>query len=219
MNHSWNVAGLILEGVCGTGKSTILKSIIQSERFIHRSPLSSVILSEHQTQRVLEQKEREKNLTRSDNISLLDQHVTYLEKVHDRLEKMQWCNNNRSNMQLPFVLERFHFTHVCHYSHISWSDVSEIDARLAKLNCRVCFFKADDSTLEDRIISNRDEGWRSYLSRIGSTTSEIIEHYSRQQKQMLALREKSALESQIIDTTDRPVDEVLQQVLDFWGAV
>ena len=109
MNEKWNVSGLILDGICGTGKTTIFRSIIQSERFVQKSFLSSVVLSEHQTQRVLERKEREKGLASSDNVCLLDQHVAYLELMRDRLEQMQWSENNRTNMRIPYLFERFHF--------------------------------------------------------------------------------------------------------------
>lgn len=219
MNDNWNISGLILEGICGTGKSTIFRSIIQSRRFVQKSFLSSVILSEHQTQRVLERKEREYGLTQSDNISLLDQHVTYLELARDRLEQMPWCTNNRTNMRIPFILERFHFTHVYHYEHMSWQDVQEIDFRLAKLNCKLCLLTVDDSMLKHRIITSRDADWRDYLSRYGGKDDEIIEYYSIQQRMLLDLCGLSALETLVVDTTESTVEETLDQVLSFWGAI
>lgn len=219
MNETWNMSGLILEGVSGTGKSTILRALNQSDRFIHKSFLSSIVLSEHQTQRVLERKEREEGLTQSDNVALLDQHVTYLECMRERLEQMQWCDNNRTNMRIPYVFERFHFTHVHHYNHMSWSDVQGIDLRLAKLNCKICLFAVDDSILENRIITGRDSDWRGYLARYGKTNEEIIEYYVAQQKQVRDLCDESALETLIVDTTNSSVEETLEQVLTFWGTV
>jgi thymidylate kinase len=219
MSDNWNISGLILEGICGTGKTTLFRSLIQSQRFIQKSFLSSIILSEHQTQRVLERKEREEGLVRSDNISLLDQHVTYLEIVRDRLEQMQWCTNNRTNMRIPFILERFHFTHVHHYDHISWEDVQGIDSRLAKLNCKLCLLTVDDSMLRHRIITSRNTEWRDYLSRYGETDNLIIAYYSKQQSTLHALCDQSALETLVVDTTESSVEETLDQVLDFWGAI
>ena len=70
--------GLILEGVPGTGKTTLLKSMLRSRRYVDRSFLSTIVLSEHQTQRVLEAKEEEEGLDRHDNVALLESHLAYL---------------------------------------------------------------------------------------------------------------------------------------------
>ena len=219
MNENWNISGLIIDGICGTGKTTVFRALIQSERFVQKSFLSSIILSEHQTQRVLERKEREEGLTPSDNISLLEQHVTYLEQIRDRLEQMQWCEKNRTNMRIPYVFERFHFTHVYHYSHVSWPDVQDIDSRLANLNCKLCLLTIDDSQLEHRIITGRDSGWREYLKQYGETTDEILKYYATQQKLLRNLCEKSKLDTLIVDTTDSNVKKTLDQILDFWRVV
>lgn len=219
MNETWNLSGLILEGVCGTGKTTILRSLQQSERFSCRSFLSAIVLSEHQTQRVLEWKEKEVGLTTADNVGLLNQHVSYLEAVQDRLSQMNWCQNNRTNMRIPYLFERFHFTHVCHYNHMSWSHVEDIDRRLSELNCKLCLFTVDESKLEDRIICSRNAAWRDYLSRYGRTDDEIIAYYAEQQRHLLSLCEKSELDVLVVDTTNIVVEETLGQVIDFWEAI
>jgi len=219
MNENWNISGLILEGVCGTGKTTLFHAIVQSDRFVQRSFPSAIALSEHQTQRVLERKEREEGLSSKDNLVLLDQHVSYLESLRDRLDQMQWCNDNRTNMRIPYVLERFHLTHVFHYDHMSWESVEDVDSRLANLNCKLCLVTMDDSMMEHRIITSRDAGWREYLKRYGDTTEEIVECYCNQQEMLRALCEKSRLDTLVVDTTDVSVQNTLDQVLDFWGAV
>ena len=98
MSKDWNVSGLILEGICGTGKSALLHAILQSERFVRKPYLSAVVLSEHQTQRVLERKEREEGLTVADNLALLDRHVSYIESIYEQLEQMPWRRNGRTQM-------------------------------------------------------------------------------------------------------------------------
>ena len=219
MNNSWNISGLILEGISGTGKSTVLKALVNSERFVKKTYPSSIILSEHQTQRVLEQKDRETGLTVSDNILLLDQHVSYLEQLNDRLEKMLWCRNNQTNMRIPYILERFHFTHVYHYNHITWKDVKSIDLRLSDINCKSCIFTLNREILEKRIFTGRDAAWNNYIQRYGDTPKQILEYFINQQDELLTLSDKSKLDSKIIDASDLSIDDMLNQVLDFWGAV
>lgn len=219
MKDNWNVSGLILEGICGSGKTTIFRSLLQSERFVQRSFLSAIVLSEHQTQRVLERKERETGLTTVDNVGLLDQHVSYLEAVRNRLNQMEWCLNNRTNMRVPYVLERFHFTHVYHYPHMTWEHVQPIDRRLAELNCKLCLLTVPEGLLRERIITSRDSGWREYLSRYGETDEEILRYYATQQQLLRGLCEKSELDTLVLDTANMSTQDTVNQVLDFWGAV
>jgi len=218
MKDNWNISGLILEGICGTGKTTLFRSLLQSERFFQRSFLSAIVLSEHQTQRVLERKERETGLTPNDNIGLLDQHVSYLEAVQNRLNQMEWCRNNRTNMRVPYVLERFHFTHVYHYSHMTWEHVEPIDRRLARLNCKLCLLVIPDELLHERIISNRNLAWRDYLKRYGDTDQVILKYYATQQNMLRGLVARSALDTLIVDTGATAIDQSLSRVLNFWGA-
>ena len=219
MKTNWNVSVLIIEGVCGTGKSTLLKALTRSRRFVERPFLSGIVLSEHQTQRVLERKEREDGLVPADNLALLDQHVSYLEALRRRLEPMDWCDRNRTNMRIACVLERFHFTHVYHYPHMQWRNVEGIDRRLAALDCRLCLLTMDDAGMVRRIVRERGQAWRAYLSRYGRTVPEIVEHYRRQQQVLLGLAEQSHLRTMTLDTTDADVEGTVTKIFDFWSDI
>jgi len=216
---NWNLSGLILEGVCGTGKTSILRAILHSKAYLQKPYLTSLVLSEHQTQRVLESKERQGTLTLADNLALLEQHVAYLEGLQKWLEEMEWCDQNIVAMRIPYLIERFHFTHVGNYDFIHWEDVAPLDRRLAKCNCRLCLFTIDEATLEQRVIHDRNPGWREYIRQFGATNAEIVRHYSEQQEEMVRLCRQSALESRLIDTSHRSLQDTVDEVLDFWGAL
>lgn len=219
MSDSWNISGLILEGICGAGKTTLFRSITRSARFNHRTAPTLIALTEHHTQRVLEEQERNEGLTPADNTSLLDSHVAYLELLNQRLEKMPWRENNRTNMRVCYLLERFHFTHVYHYPHMNWELVQSIDARLAQLNCRLCLLTIDESQFEDRIILGRDDGWREYLKRYGQTNAEIVAHYTERQRLLIDLCQRSRLPTTILNTSNLSEADALNHVLDFWKDV
>jgi thymidylate kinase len=219
MKSNWNTSGLILEGICGTGKSTLLQALLNSKNYCEKSFLSSLVLSEHQTQRVLERKEQEVGLNVADNIALLDYHISYLESLKARLEYMPWRQSNRTNMRFPFIFERFHFTHVYHYQHMSWEDVEDIDSRLVHLNCKICLLTMSISQFRDRIINSRDAGWRDYLKRYGNTDEEILDYYEKQQDFYQYLCKKSKLKTFIINTTKMSVEDTVEQVLDYWGII
>jgi ABC-type glutathione transport system ATPase component len=112
--------GLILEGVSGSGKTTILQALLRSGRYLERGHLSSLVLTEHHTQRVLEPKQRREGLSVKDNVGLLRRHVETIGALEAHLRRTDWTARARTRHRVSYVLERFHLTHVCHYPHVAW---------------------------------------------------------------------------------------------------
>lgn len=214
----WNVSGLVLEGISGTGKTEILKSILRSDRFVNKGFLSSYIMSEHQTQRVLEKKDREEGLTIVDNLTLLYEHLGNIDQLKKRLDAMKWCRPGHSGMRVPYILERFHFTHVYHYDHVGWKDVVPVDEKLEELNARAVILTVGRSYLAERIFNGRDAMWRHYISRFGETEDEILDHFESQQEELRKLARQSVLDIHFFDTGEKSSEETAGAILDFWKA-
>lgn len=216
MKENWNISGLILEGISGTGKTAIFDRLVRTTPFVEKNHLTSIILSEHHTQRILEKKDREQGLTIDDNISLLNNHVTYLESLSERLEMMDWCDKNMTDMRVPYIFERFHLTHAYQYDHLSWEDVEVIDKRLAALNGHLCLFTTNKDQLSERLFRKPDPSWHSYLRRFGNSRDEIVDHFLQQQDSLLEFSERSVLRKRIIDTSTADVEEIAKEILEFW---
>jgi adenylate kinase len=215
MNTAWNISGLIIEGVCGTGKTAVLRELLRSDAFLNRPFVSSIVFSEHQTQRVLEQKERTEGLEPGDNIGLLEGIVEMLESMNGKLNKTDFLKRKRVDQKLVYVLERFHLTHACDYDHMKWNMVKGVDTRLRKLNAKLCVLKAQDEVIGDRIMRNRDPCWVDYLRRFGSTREEIVGHFVEAQQEMLRMSELTSLPVIVIDTTNSKPEDVANQIIGF----
>jgi len=217
-NSSWNISGLIIEGIAGTGKSTAIRSLLVSEAWIKKGHISSIVLSEHQTQRVLEANEKLGPLQVQDHQILLSKIVSMLEQFNSGLQAMDWSARNRQAHKLPFLLERFHFTHVFHYPGMTWEDVDDIDARLAVLNAKVCMLTINPVVMKQRIVGDTNKnGWQSFLQRFGKSDDEIIEHFIIQQEHLIRLTKLTRLPCRIIDTSNTPTQRVVEEMLDFWA--
>ncbi len=129
---------------------------------------------------------------------------------------MDWSARNRTNHRLPFLLERFHFTHVYHYG-LTWEHVGSIDERLSKINCKLCLLEINETDMEQQIIFERDAGWQKYIQQFGSSNVEIIDHYKKQQELLISLLKKTKLEYLRINTSETRVDETVQQLITFWN--
>lgn len=208
--------GLILEGIAGSGKSTMLRALIAHECWTRKPYLSSIVLSEHQTQRVLEAKERRVGLQIADHLDLLAEIVGMLEQFNRRLLQMDWAERRRDGQKLAYVLERFHLSHVYHYPGMAWDYVQPIDRRLFPLNAKVCILTLEKHVVRQRILGDTKKLWKTYLETIGSSEEEILAHFWRQQEQLMQLCALTCLPCLVIDTSVRPVESMVEEIFAFW---
>lgn len=212
---AWNMNGLILEGIAGSGKSTVLRALTAHDCWTKKPYLSSIILSEHQTQRVLEAKERQSGLQVEDHLTLLADIIGMLEQFSRRLSQMDWAERRRDGHKLAYALERFHLSHVYHYPDMSWEYVQPIDERLCALQAKVCILTIGEHVIRQRIIDDTKKQWKSYLEGIGGN-EEIIAHFQRQQETLLQLLQRTQLPCRVIDTSVRSVESIVEEIFAFW---
>ena len=212
-----NVFGIILEGIAGTGKSTTLAKLLDSDLWRTKPYMSSIVLSEHQTLRNLETKRDNSTYTKQDSIRLLDNHVSYLELLKNQLDDNGWLKRDRKSQKIPYVFERFHLSHVYYYDSMNWDDVVGIDERLVSLNAHLFVFTINPDDIQDRIIDDYEKtGWSNYLSTLGSTNEEIKEYFIRKQDEILELAKKTKLKVTYIDTSKLSPNEVVQEIITNW---
>jgi len=205
-----NVSGIILEGIAGAGKTTLLRSLLESDAWTAKHHMSSIVLTEHQTLRVLEPKREANSYSNSDSIDLLDKHVSYLNDLKSNLDNTKWLQRDRTAQQLTFILERFHLSHVYHYEQLEWQDVKYLDDKLKDLGAKIILLTIDAADIQKRIIEDYEKaGWKDYLDTLGNTDDEIINHFVRKQNELLDLAKLTAIPIEIINTSKLPPTEVL----------
>lgn len=202
--------GVVLEGVACAGKSSLLRALLRHPSFVDRPGASSVVLTEHHTQRVLEARGPRAQLRVQDNVTLLREHADYLANMAGRLRPMtRWQEHNLGNPRLTAVIERFHLTHVLNYEHLDWHDVTEIDAQLAEIGVRLCLVTAAPAELRRRLRGDRAGAWGAFLTEPGQRghfaeppdDEAKCRYFLAQQEDMLTLAERSRMPKLLVDTT------------------
>lgn len=208
--------GLIVEGIPGTGKSTLIRTIQRQERFLKRDTVTSLIFGEEMTQRTLERRTNAGEATAEDHFQLFDELLSLLERQQERFADRGW-RGEKGSRHILYLLERFHLTHATYYPYLRDADFSDTEERLLRLGARGCLLTMERHVMRERIIESRPfPAWRSYISRYGENEDAILEHYWRQQEQMREKAERSPLPWLVLDTTKANWVELAPKLLSHW---
>jgi len=183
---------LIVEGTSGVGKSTLIDRLIR--RYVAEQPerkLRTVLhLTQAHTYGPLAPGEDLGTLTADQNLEHLSNLVSMLEWHVSALA----CENR---VKFLALIDTLHLTQCQRPGVLTWSDVSELDHRLARLGARLVFLNGTSTTIWERgIVPRRDEEFITGYAqpRFGETLEDIHLHFIREQEQMRALLANTTLD-------------------------
>lgn len=220
-NHSSEIRGIILEGIPGSGKTTLLNTIQSGSSSDQNSFQSRLVLTDHHTQRVLEQENTLGTLELRQAAELLYGHIHYLQQRFEYLSNIDWCDDEMKFHHFIYFFERFHFSHVTDFECVHWQDVMEIDAQVAALGAQLVLLVLDYQDIRTRVIQERSTNvhWQNYIRRFGSTETEIINYYWKQQNRLQELAELTKIPVIQINTSHVDVQSSLIKITEKIGIV
>jgi thymidylate kinase len=205
--------GLILEGISGTGKSAVLESLLAHPHMQQLPALSRLVLTEHHTQRVLEILEQQEVLDSTHHISLLEDLVSFIERMQSRTSSRGWNEPGLQSYDLFFLMERFHLTHVFRFPDMNWNQVAHIDQRMRKIGAVLCLLTVDADILEERLFSRENTCWLRYLKRYGETPDAVVNAFMQRQTLAIRLAEQSSLPSIQLNTSHLSIAELTEALV------
>ncbi|MBS4536933.1 hypothetical protein GOQ27_00575 [Clostridium sp. D2Q-11] len=204
------MSGLIIEGVCATGKSTIFNNLIDSN--LYRLKKSKIQLNEHLTERIIENI----NPTLDQRINLLEKYVDMFEEVSSHFYNSRFRDTKSKEIIPCYLVERFHFTHAIEEK--SFDSFKNIDDRLKKLNFKVIVLSMEKDCIKDRLedtFKRRNKMWYNYVMSFGGIEG-ASKRYFNMQERLLEYIDKSSLPVKIVNTTDMKWDKYINEIEEFW---
>ena len=202
--------GLILEGIVGSGKSSILRFL---RKHINENGSSSFVLDENMTERPLEP-------LKSSDVEKSTKHLNRLVQLMKNLFDLESVAQKSRQIQVQFVLERFHFSHCLDIAGIDrFSAYADIDKQMRDLGSKLVVLTMREDVIHERSVvstkKNRGEAWTRYLEGIAPNEKGVTEFYTAQQEYFIALCRNSVIPSMVVDTSNCDWEEVSFQIVDF----
>lgn len=185
--------GIILEGVTASGKTTLLKYL--QRRLVGIRPGSTkVVISEHYTERVLEDIKANGELLHSHAFAHLDGVLEQLEQMQSWKETSKFAEN-RENAEIFVFLERFLGSHVANLEitcgrvpdEAFFKTARELYQRAGILGFTIAILRLPPERLAASLndtYARRNDKWRTYLDTIGNKAS-LIDYHTRWQASLL----------------------------------
>ena len=156
-----HISGWIIEGVVASGKTTFIKQLQQILANKHPAR-TKIYISEHYTERVLENEKAKGSLTAQATISLASNIVEELEGIASWKSKSKFCHN-QDNAVIDSTLERFLGSRHANLQAMNlWfpnsqdeSKIIDIYNRLEILGFSVVILKLPDSLINQALASTK----------------------------------------------------------------
>jgi hypothetical protein len=178
MNQHTATRLLLIEGVPGIGKSTLVDRLLRHYVANEASGRLRTLVSLAQTHTYgpLVQREDAGTLTARENLA-------HLESIAATVEWLERTGRDQPRPKTFVTVDTLHLTHCLRPGVLQWSDVADIDRRLANAGCKLLLLDAADETVRARTVLARAETEfiRGYaLGRFGDSGEALVAHFCRE---------------------------------------
>jgi thymidylate kinase len=190
---------LLIEGIPGSGKTTLIKAIVTKYVAQIESIKTFICLSQSHTYHPVVSDEENFYASKEQNLK-------HLEKIFKLLHWNVSISKNKLSNKFFCIIDTLHITHCFRPGNISWTDIKEYDSQLADINCKLIFLKVLPETIMQRSIlprSKRDNHYLSkYQKRYGNTLEEVHQYYMNEQDKMENIIRQSSLTKIILHSEE-----------------
>jgi hypothetical protein len=206
------VTGLVVEGVVGTGKTTLLNQL--QRRLVEARPsCTKLVLSEHYTERVLEDLKAAGTLTSSEVLAHSSDLLRLIETLYHMKATSKFADN-ATNASIAVLVERWLGSHVANLAGMErweWSNdwpafraIASQCTRLHQLGFRFLVLQVSRPQLRtrmERTLVHRNDEWRRYIHSQGGLDA-AVDRYAAWQEALVRFYDALPVPHQTVAVRD-----------------
>ena len=200
------MAGILIEGVTGAGKTQTLRALMQHQEF-SRLLGSGRVFDEDETFGEVMAEIQEPGISN-------DRHLRRLTRILGLLEQQL----ARGSDHAGFVLERFHLSYYVLLP--DWSLYAAFDNRLAQMNCLTVLLSIPEQDLEQRCLDRADRARSSWtddmITHFGSREA-VLDSIIQSTRRRREAAQKSRLPCIEIETSSANWGEYASLIVEVWN--
>ena len=206
---------LLVEGVPGIGKSTMLDRML-------RTYVAGETEGQLRTVVSLAQTHTYGPLAVSEDLGTLTKEAS-LEHLNGIVGWLEWIADNSKRQPRPksfLLLDTLHLTHCLRPGVLDWRDVVPVDRRLAAIGCKLLLLDAENDTIRERTVEARadTEFVREYaLGRFGQNDAELVDYFQRERDLFREMCSESSMEKMRL-MAEEPLEETAALASRFWSS-
>lgn len=202
---------LIIEGITGSGKSTVYKKLL--DKFKADSGSNLLFLNEYITWRTFE-KEKDIKTCCEETFETISGFMQWLTSIYINAD-LQNTSRGRDE-QLCCLMEGFHWNAYAR-NVLPEAAFYDIETKLNQLDFSVVFLVLSDSQITSRSVIEtrqfRTSGWSKYLRTLGNSDDEIARIFKERQDRYHDIYSRSSLNTILINTDEKRWDDYVEQII------
>lgn len=201
---SEQIRGIILEGQSCSGKTSIFTALKKLHPDSTDAERNSIFLGEHYSQNLNYVHGQLKNMSKEENMIVLQERVRMLETLSQYADSMGV--HSRRSRGLFYTFERFHLNYAYCFTEDLDAEYDAIENRLRSLHAITVLCTISETEVENRL--------RHRAAYTGDTiTNQTIDEYMKNQNRFITLAQNSKVPTIILNTDSREWEEYAKQLL------
>lgn len=204
---------IIIEGITGSGKSTIYKTIVDKLKSSEGS--NFLFLNEYMTFRTFE-KEVDIEDSSKNTFTNICSFIHWLTSIYVNADLQNTSRGH--NEQLCCLMEGFHWNAYAR-GILSKETFCGIENEVNSLGFGIVFLALSESEIKKRSVTEtrqyRTSGWNKYLNTLGNSDDEIAKMFQDRQKRFYDIYSGSKLNKILINTDEKRWDQYAEQIIAF----
>jgi adenylate kinase family enzyme len=202
---------LIIEGITGTGKSTIYKKVVSKLTTCSGSNL--FFLNEYITWRTFEKRESIKQSC-EETFANISKFLKWLSSSYINADLQ---NTSHGQDEQPcYLMEGFHWNAYAR-GILSEDAFYDIENKLNQLNFTIVLLVLSDSQIKSRSVIEtrqfRTNGWSKYLETLGDSDDKIAVVFKERQNKYCDIYSRSSLNKILINTDEKRWDDYVDRII------